>query len=345
MPRPVTLFTGQWADLPLEKLAPLVRDMGYDGVELACWGDHFEVDKALSSKAYIKDKWDLLASNGLSCRAVSNHLVGQAVCDLIDDRHRSILSPAVWGDGKPEGVRRRAAREMIATAKAARRFFDARPGKDDGYPGVVNGFTGSSIWHSIYAFPPTSQEFWSKGFEDFARRFGPILEAYEACNINFGLEVHPTEIAFDTASARRAVEAVKGHRRFGFNYDPSHLGYQGVDYVKFIREFGKRIFHVHMKDVWWGHGDGSAGVFGGHTNFGDPGRFWDFRSLGHGDIKFEDIIVALNDVGYRGPLSVEWEDIRMDRVHGATEAAAFVRKVDFPPSSLAFDAAFDKKNQ
>jgi sugar phosphate isomerase/epimerase len=346
MPRPVTLFTGQWADLPLEKLAPLVKEMGYDGVELACWGDHFEVDKALSSKTYIRDKWDLLASHGLSCQAVSNHLVGQAVCDLIDERHKSILSPAAWGDGSPEGVRKRAAKEMIATAKAARRFYDARPGKATaGFADVVNGFTGSSIWHSIYAFPPTSQEFWNKGFEDFARRFGPILEAFDAVNMNFGLEVHPTEIAFDTASAQRAIEAVKGHRRFGFNYDPSHLGYQGVDYVKFIRAFGKRIFHVHMKDVWWGHGDGTAGVFGGHTNFGDPGRYWDFRSLGHGDIKFEDIIVALNDVGYRGPLSVEWEDIRMDRVHGGTEAAAFVRKVDFPSSTLAFDAAFDKKNQ
>ena len=346
MRRPVTLFTGQWADLPLEELAPLVKNMGYDGVELACWGDHFEVDKALGSKAYIRDKWDLLSSHGLSCTAVSNHLVGQAVCDLIDDRHRSILPPDVWADGKPEGVRRRAARKMIDTAKAARRFFDARPGKPAaGVPGIVNGFTGSSIWHSIYAFPPTSQEYWEKGFEDFGRRWGPILEAFDACNVNFGLEVHPTEIAFDTASAQRAVDAVKGHKRFGFNYDPSHLGYQGVDYVKFIRAFGKRIFHVHMKDVWWGHGDGSAGVFGGHTSFGDPRRFWDFRSLGHGDIKFEDIVVALNDVGYRGPLSVEWEDIRMDRVHGATEAAAFVRKVDFPSSSVAFDAAFDKKNQ
>jgi sugar phosphate isomerase/epimerase len=345
MPRPVTLFTGQWADLPLEKLAPLVKSMGYDGVELACWGDHFEVDKALSSTNYVRDKWDLLMAHGLTCQAVSNHLVGQAVCDLIDDRHKSILSPAVWGDGKPEGVRKRAAKEMIATARAARKFYDARPGKSPDFPAVVNGFTGSSIWHSIYAFPPTSQEFWNKGFEDFAKRWGPILEAFEAVNMNFGLEVHPTEIAFDTASAQRAIDAVKGHRRFGFNYDPSHLGYQGVDYVKFIRAFGKRIFHVHMKDVWWGHGDGTAGVFGGHTNFGDPGRFWDFRSLGHGDITFEDIIVALNDVGYRGPLSVEWEDIRMDRVHGGTEAAAFVRKVDFPSSTLAFDAAFDKKNQ
>jgi len=347
MPRPVTLFTGQWADLPLEKLAPLAKTMGYDGVELACWGDHFEVDKALSSKGYVREKWDLLRASGLSCHAVSNHLVGQAVCDLIDERHQSILPADVWGDGKPEGVRRRAAKKMISTAKAARKFFDARPKAKSGAgsPAVVNGFTGSSIWHSIYAFPPTSQEHWERGFRDFAARFGPILDAFEACDVNFGLEVHPTEIAFDTASAERAVEAVKRHRRFGFNYDPSHLAYQGVDYVRFIRTFGKRIYHVHMKDVWWGHGDGSAGVFGGHTSFGDPRRFWDFRSLGHGDIRFEDIIVALNDVGYGGPLSVEWEDIRMDRVHGATEAAAFVRKVDFPPSTAAFDAAFDKKNQ
>ncbi|MBE7537290.1 MAG: sugar phosphate isomerase/epimerase [Opitutaceae bacterium] len=347
MPRPVTLFTGQWADLPLEKLAPLAKSMGYDGLELACWGDHFDVDAAVSSKKYVQEKWQLLQDNGLTAFAISNHLVGQAVCDLIDERHKAILSPAIWGDGDPEGVRKRAARQMILTARAARAFLDAKPGRRNGddSPAVVNGFTGSSIWHSIYAFPPTSQAYWDKGFADFGKRWTPILDAFEKANVNFGLEVHPTEIAFDIASARRAIDAVRGHKRFGFNYDPSHLGYQGVDYVKFIRSFGSRIFHVHMKDVWWGHGDGSIGVFGGHSNFGDPGRFWDFRSLGHGDIRFEDVIVALNDVGYRGPLSVEWEDIRMDRVHGATEAAAFVRKTDFPSSTLAFDAAFDKKNQ
>ena len=234
---------------------------------------------------------------------------------------------------------------MIATAKAARRFFDSKPGRGsrDDFPAVVNGFTGSSIWHTIYAFPPTSQEHWERGFQDFARRFGPILEAFDKANVNFGLEVHPTEIAFDIASARRAVAAVKGHRRFGFNYDPSHLGYQGVDYVKFLRTFGDRIFHAHMKDVWWGHGDGTVGVFGGHASFGDAARYWDFRSVGRGDIRFEDIIVALNDIAYRGPLSVEWEDIRMDRVHGATESAAFLRRLDFAPSAIAFDAAFEKR--
>jgi sugar phosphate isomerase/epimerase len=344
MSRKVTLFTGQWADLPIDELLPLVKKMGYDGVELACWGDHFEVSRALNEDHYVAKLWERLQANGLSCYAISNHLVGQAVCDLIDERHQAILSPNIWGDGDPEGVRQRAAEEMKNTARAARKFFDARPDDTVIHP-VVNGFTGSSIWHALYAFPPTSQEYLDNGYKDFADRWIPILEVFEEVDVNFALEVHPTEIAFDTASAERALKAVNNHKRFGFNYDPSHLGYQGVDYIKFIRNFPDRMYHVHMKDVWWGHGDGSVGVFGGHADFTDARRFWDFRSLGHGDIKFEDIIVALNDIGYTGPLSIEWEDGRMDRVHGGTEAAAFTRKVDFKPNAIAFDAAFDQANQ
>jgi len=330
MPRAVTLFTGQWADLPLADLAPLARQMGYEGLELACWGDHFDVRRALADEGYVERQRRLLEQHGLSVHAISNHLVGQAVCDLIDERHRGILPAHVWGDGDPEGVRVRAAQEMVDTARAARRLG----------VGVVNGFTGSSIWHSLYAFPPTPQSYWERGFRDFAARWGPVLDAFDDSDVNFGLEVHPTEIAFDLATAQRALDAVERHPRFGFNYDPSHLAYQGVDYVKFIREFGERIFHVHLKDVWWGHGSGEVGVFGGHTTFGDPRRFWDFRSVGRGDVNFEEIIVALNDVGYAGPLSVEWEDARMDRVHGAAESAAFVRRLDFAPAGQAFDAAF-----
>jgi sugar phosphate isomerase/epimerase len=341
MPRPVTLFTGQWADLSFDAVCQKAKSFGYNGVELACWGDHFEVDKALKDKNYCKGRWEILESHGLKAFAVSNHLVGQAVCDLIDERHKSILPEDVWGNGEPEGVRKRAAKKMIDTAKACRRFIDAAP-KSTGVPAVVNGFTGSSIWHSIYAFPPTDQKYWQRGFDDFAKRWTPILDVFGKENVNFGLEVHPTELAFDIASAQRAIDAVKGHKRFGFNFDPSHLGYQGVDYVKFIRTFASRIFHVHMKDAWWGHGDGTAGVFGGHTTFADPRRYWDFRSLGHGDVNFEEIIVALNDIGYQGPLSVEWEDSRMDREHGAREACEFTRRVDFTPSKIAFDAQFDR---
>jgi len=344
MSRPVTMFTGQWADLSITELAPLVKQMGYDGVELACWGDHFDVQRALNEPDYIKDHWALLEKHDLTCYAISNHLVGQAVCDNIDVRHQSILSADIWGDGDPEGVRTRAAEEMKDTARAARKFFDARPG---GAPDrvVVNGFTGSSIWHLIYSFPPMAPGQLDAGYKDFANRWIPILHAFDDVNVDFALEVHPTEIAFDITTAQRALDAVDGHKRFGFNYDPSHLGYQGVDYVKFIRDFSDRIYHCHMKDAWWGHGSCEAGVFGGHTEFGDARRFWDFRSVGRGDINFEEIIVALNDVGYRGPLSVEWEDIRMDRVHGGTESCAFTRDMDFAPSDVAFDAAFDKSEQ
>ena len=191
--------------------------------------------------------------------------------------------------------------------------------------------------------PPNPADFLEKGLALFAELWTPILDVFEQIGVKFALEVHPTEIAFDIASAENALMAVKGHKAFGFNYDPSHFGYQGVDYVAFIRKFAARIFHVHMKDVYWSPRPMEAGVFGGHLNFGDARRFWDFRSIGRGSINFEEIIRALNDIGYNGPLSVEWEDGKMDREHGAAESCAFLKRLDFAPSAVAFDAAFERK--
>ena len=346
MPRPVCLFTGQWADLPLETLAAKAAELGYEGLELACWGDHFDVHKAAADDGYCRAHWDLLQAHGLGCYAVSTHLVGQAVCDRIDERHESILPPNVWGDGEPEGVRQRAAEEVKLTARAARRFFDAAPPRvkeqlDRTGRVVVNGFTGSSIWHLLYSFPPVQPAQIEAGFEDFARRWGPILDVFSEVGASFALEVHPTEIAFDIRTARRALQAIGGHASFGFNYDPSHFGYQGVDYLAFLREFGERVFNVHVKDVWWSDRHEEVGVFGGHADFGEDGRFWDFRSPGRGKIDFEALVRMLNHAGYQGPLTVEWEDPMMDREHGATEAADFVRAVDFKPSNIAFDGQFD----
>ncbi len=330
MNRPITLFTGQWADLPIEMLAGKAAAWGYDGLELACWGDHFDVQAALADPDYCAGRRALLARHGLAVHAISNHLVGQAVCDRIDARHEAILPGHIWGDSDPEGVRQRAAAEMADTARAAARL---------GVP-VVNGFTGSAIWHLLYSFPPVPAKWIDDGFRDFAERWTPVLDVFASEGIRFALEVHPTEIAFDIATTERALEAVDEHPAFGFNYDPSHLAYQGVDCVEFIRRFGGRIFHAHMKDVWWSDRPVAAGIFGGHTEFGDPRRFWDFRSLGRGRVDFEAVIRALNQVGYHGPLSVEWEDAGMDREHGAKEACDFVRGLAFPPSDAAFDAAF-----
>jgi sugar phosphate isomerase/epimerase len=333
--RPVTLFTGQWADLPLDVLAAKAAGWGYDGLELACWGDHFDVARALADDGYCDAVRERLARHGLAVHAISNHLVGQAVCDPIDARHQSILPAHVWGDGDPEGVRGRAADEMRATARAARRLGVT----------TVNGFTGSSIWHLLYSFPPVLAGAIDAGFADFARRWRPILDAFADEGVRFALEVHPTEIAFDIVSAERALAAVDEHPAFGFNYDPSHLAYQGVDYAAFLAALGHRVFHCHVKDVWWSPTPAASGVFGGHLDFGDPRRYWDFRSPGRGRVDFEQVVRGLNRAGYAGPLSVEWEDPEMDREHGAREACAFVRRLDFAGVRQAFDAAFARAEQ
>jgi sugar phosphate isomerase/epimerase len=329
MARPVTLFTGQWADLPLEDVCRKASDFGYQGLELACWGDHFEVQKAADDPNYALAKRDLLDRYDLECHAISSHLAGQAVCDRIDERHRSILPPHVWGDGDPAGVNRRAAEDMKNAARAAQQL-----GVD-----VVNGFTGSSIWHLVYSFPPVPASMIDEGFRQFADRWNPILDVFGECGVRFALEVHPTEIAFDLVTARRALEALDKRAEFGFNFDPSHLLWQGVDPVEFLREFPDRIYHVHVKDAIVTL-NGRSGILGSHLDFGDPRRGWDFRSPGRGRVNFEEIIRALHQIGYEGPLSVEWEDSGMDREHGAREACEFVRRLDFAPASAAFDAAF-----
>jgi sugar phosphate isomerase/epimerase len=333
MTRPVTLFTGQWADLPLETVAQKAAAFGFDGLELACWGDHFDVQRALAEDGYCQSRRDVLAKYDLDLYAISNHLVGQAVCDRIDERHKSIIPPHVWGDGKEDGVRSRAAKEMQDTARAA-----AKLGVK-----IVAGFTGSSIWPLLYSFPPVPDSMIDAGYADFATRWNPILDVFDEVGVRFALEVHPTEIAFDISSAQRTLDAIGRREAFGFNYDPSHLGYQGVDYAAFIPTFGDRIYHVHMKDVWWSDVPKRSGVFGGHLAFGHPDRAWEFRSLGRGRIDFEEIIRQLNAVKYDGPLSVEWEDIGMDREHGAEEACEFVRSVDFKPARAAFDSAFARE--
>lgn len=329
MARPVTLCTLQWGDLPLEVVCEKAKSFGYDGLEL---GLPAHLDVRSTDPAYYAGIKNLLDTYGLKLFCISNHLISQAVCDTIDLRHKVILPAYIWGDGEPEGVRKRAAEHMVCTARAAKML-----GID-----TVVGFTGSSIWQWLYSFPPVTEEMIEEGYADFARRFIPILDEYQKLGVRFALEVHPSEIAFDTFSAKRAIEAVGYHPAFGFNYDPSHLGYQAVDYVDFIRQFPDRIFHVHMKDVYWSDTPKQIGVFGGHSTFGDSRRYWNFRSLGRGRICFEEIIRTLNDIAYQGPLSVEWEDSGMDREHGARESCAFVKRMDFQPSAHAFDACFER---
>lgn len=331
MPRPKTMLTGQWADLPIQQLAAKAGSWGLDGLELACWGDHFDVVAALNDPDYVRRHREVLTANGLEVFAVSNHLVGQCICDPIDTRHRGMVPAEIWGDGEPEGVRRRAAERLADTARAAAAFGVT----------TVNGFTGSSIWHLFFGFPPNDWDAIDAGYEDFAERFNPILDVFAAEGVRFALEVHPTEIAYDFVTARKALAAVDQRREFGFNLDPSHFIPWGLDPADFAHEFADRIYHVHVKDSRR-RLNGRRSLFGGHLNFGSPERGWDFASPGRGHVDFEALIRALNHIGYDGPLSIEWEDSAMDRDFGAQEALAFIRAKDFPPSEIAFDAAFER---
>jgi sugar phosphate isomerase/epimerase len=331
MARPVTLFTGQWADLPFTEVCRLASDMGYDGLEIACWGDHFDVEAALTDDAYLPRLRDILAGHDLRVWTISCHLTSQAVCDHpIDERHRAILPARVWGDGKPEGVRERAAEEIKNTARAA-----ARLGVD-----TVVGFTGSSIWHTVAMFPPVPASMVDRGFTDFADRWHPILDVCDAEGVRYAHEVHPGEIAYDYWTTVRTLDAI-GHRpAFGLNFDPSHFVWQDLDPVGFLYDFRDRIYHVDCKETATRF-NGRKGRLSSHLPWGDPRRGWDFVSTGHGQVPWEACFRMLNSIGYAGPISVEWEDAGMDRIVGAADALAFVRALTrIEPPTASFDAAF-----
>jgi sugar phosphate isomerase/epimerase len=329
MPRPVTIFSGQWADLPFETFCQKVKAFGYDGIEIACWGDHMEVEKAAKDPGYAEAKRAVLAKHGLKTFALGAHLAGQCVGDLWDPR-LDAFAPADC-KGNPAKIRAWAIQEMKYTARAAKAMGC----------GVVTGFMGSPVWKYWYSFPQTTEQMVEEAFREILRLWTPILDEFDACGVKFALEVHPTEIAFDFYTAQRLLEVFQHRPTLGFNFDPSHLIWQGMTPHLFIRDFAKRIYNVHMKDAAVTL-DGRAGILGSHLAFGDNRRGWNFRSLGHGDVDFENIIRELNAAGYQGPLSVEWEDSGMEREFGAREALAFVRRVDFAPSTLAFDEAMKK---
>ncbi|MEI6874957.1 MAG: sugar phosphate isomerase/epimerase [Spirochaetota bacterium] len=330
MARPVTLFTGQWADLPFDTCCAKVKSFGYDGVEIACWGDHMDVVKAATDPKYVEAKKAVLAKHGLKVWALGSHLAGQCVGDLWDPRLDGFVGPADC-KGKPDKIREWAIQEMKYTARAA---------KNMGLK-VVTGFMGSPVWKYFYSFPQTSDQMIDEAFKEIVRLWTPIFDEFDACGIKFALEVHPTEIAFDFYTAERLLKEFKDRPTLGFNFDPSHLVWQGMKPHLFVRDFAKKIYHVHMKDAAVTL-DGRSGILGSHLSFGDNRRGWNFRSLGHGDVDFENIIRELNAANYQGPLSVEWEDSGMEREFGARESLAFVRRVDFAPSNVAFDAALQK---
>jgi sugar phosphate isomerase/epimerase len=208
---------------------------------------------------------------------------------------------------------------------------------------TVVGFTGSSIWQYVAMFPPVPASVIEGGYEDFAKRWNPILDVFDAEGVRFAHEVHPSEIAYDYWTSVKTLEAINHREAFGFNWDPSHMMWQNIDPVAFILDFKDRIYHVDCKDTRMKPQNGRAGVLSSHLPWGDPLRGWDFVSTGHGDVPWEDSFRALKHIGYKGPISVEWEDAGMDRLHGAKEAVGFIRSLLWKLPEASFDAAFSNQ--
>lgn len=330
MSRPVTLFTGQWADLPFETICQKAKSFGYDGLEIASWGDHLDLEMAAKDPRYVDERKAILKKHNLGCWSIGTHIIGQAVADHYDERLDAFTPSACHGDGKK--TRDWAVEQMKFGAAACKNM-----GVD-----VMTGFTGSPIFRWWYSFPPTSDAMVAAGFQEVVDLWTPIFDEFDKQGVKFALEIHPGEIAFDYWSWVRLLETFKGRKTLGFNFDPSHLVWQGVKPELLIRDFPDRVYHVHMKDAQVRF-DGRAGILGSHINFGDTRRGWNFVSLGHGDVDFDAIIRELNSVGYAGPLSVEWEDNGMDREFGATEACEFVKRMNFSPSTVAFDKDMSKE--
>jgi sugar phosphate isomerase/epimerase len=331
MPRVVTLATGPFADLGLEEVAQKAAEWGYQGLELACWGDHLETQRALAEADYCPAKLALLERQELRLLAVAAHPIGQAVCDRPDARHRRLLPDYVWGDGDPAGVQARAAEELKAVARAAQKLGVA----------LVTGCTGSPNTPLLFDYPPAPRELLVEGFREFARQWRPILDVFKECGLRFGLAVQPGQIAFDLHTAEMALDALDGREEFGFTVDPGQLHWQGVDPAEFVRRFADRVFQVHVRDVAVTL-NGRNGILNAHLRPGDPRRGWDFRSPGHGSVDWSGFLRALNAAGYEGPLTVVWEDPGMDREYGAADACQFVKRLDFAPARGNFDNAFSE---
>ena len=331
MPRTIALLTAPWINTPLDDFARRASEWGYQALELACAGEHFEVQRALAEDEYCPKLLAQLEKEELQVPALNNPAIGQAVCGPVDARYAAILPDYVWGDGDPARVQARAAEEMQATIRAAMKLG----------ANVVSGFTGAPIAAGWLDFPPTSKEVRASSLKEFARRWNPILDACKECGVRFAQELHAGQVAYDLYSAEAVLDALKGREEFGFALDPSQFLWQGADPVEFIRRFPERIYHVHMRDAAVTL-NGRSSILGSQLPNGDPRRGWNYRSPGHGGVDWEAFIRALHEINYEGALSVAWEDAGMEPDYGAADACQFVKRLDFPAQRRLLAAPFEE---
>jgi len=305
----IGLFTVLYNEWKFEKVLEYASKLGYEAVEIASWkgSNHIDIDGILSGGATKYKK--TVEKYGLIISGLSNHLEGQLVLGPHDE------STDEWYKGTPEEKIRYGTERLRKTAEAAA-ALDVP---------VVNGFIGAPYWGAWYIFPPAYEKIYEKGFELLAERMGSVLDTFAAHGIKFAHEVHPQEQAYNIETAEQAVKALNGRKEFGFNFDPSHFVWQGIDPVVFIKRFGDRIYHCHAKDAEVVKENVAVSGVIPTGSWARPGRGFRFRVVGWGDVQWKRVMTALLEVGYNYVLSYEHEDPVMSREDGCEKCIAFLK--------------------
>lgn len=321
MPRPLALFTGLWADQPLHEVCAKAQEWGYQSLDLACWGEHLQIQRALSEPDYCRSILETLERHELSLISLSNQPVGQAVADTVDERHKSILPEWVWGDGDPAGVSARAAQEIVETAKVAQQLG----------VNLVVSCTGSTLPAVPFHAFDVHADYYSQCWSRFSQVWKPILDAFAQLDCRLASEMGAAQTAFDVASAETTIEALDGHPAFGFALTPSQLHWLGVDPCEVVRGQADRLLAVRVQDCSISL-NGRNCLLGSLWPDGDFRRGWNSRVPGLGNIDWPGLLRTLNQVNYNGSLCVAFHDRDIDRDHGAIEAIGLLRRLDLPMS-------------
>lgn len=305
----IGIFIPLFDDKPLEEVLKYVSKLGYETVEIGAWrsSHHIDIDKILTGGATAYKT--TIKRYGLSISALNNAIEGALVLGPHDSATDEFYK------GTPEEKVKYGMDRMKKTAEAAA-ALDVP---------VVSGFIGVAVgWGAFYVWPPKYEQIFEEGYKVFAERWGEILDHFQAHGIKFAHEVHPHQQAYNIETAEQALKVIN-RSNFGFNFDPSHLFWQGIDPVVFIKKFGDRIYHMHAKDGELVKENIATSGCIPTGSWRRPTRGFRFRTVGWGDIPWRRIITALTEVGYNYVMSVEHEDSTMSREDGCEKAIAFLK--------------------
>jgi sugar phosphate isomerase/epimerase len=313
---------------PYNSLAGIARwaaQHGYRGVQIPSWdGRLFDLARAAESGAYCDEMRGVCAEAGIEITELSTHLQGQlvAVHPVYDELMDGFAAPAVRGN--PKARQEWAVQQLKLAARASRNL---------GLSAHAT-FPGALVWPFLYPFPQRPAGLVETGFAELARRWKPILDAFDEAGVDVCYEVHPSEDIHDGDTWELFLDKVGHHKRACLLYDPSHLLLQHLDYLEYIDLYHERIRMFHVKDAEL-RPSGRGGVYGGFQPW--IKRAGRFRSLGDGQVDFSAIFSKLTQYDYDGWAVLEWECCIKDSEQGAAEGAPFIARHIIKAAGRAFD--------